>query len=105
MAGRLNQALELLGYAKAKKNSQKASLIASVLLFASVNDDAELMAECDAELKLLGDSKTGIESIQINVAKGQRVSGRADGLRVQINMGDNQRVAGRDYIERKNGKL
>lgn len=100
MANRLSQALEQLGYALAKQNSQKASLIASILGFASVNEDAELMAECEAELKLLGDSKVGIESIQINVANGQRVSGRADGLRVQINMGDNQRVAGRDYIER-----
>jgi hypothetical protein len=100
MTDRLNQALQQLGYAQAKKNNQKASLIASILLFASINVDAELMDECEAELKLLGDSKTGIESIQINVAQGQRVSGSADGLRVQINMGDNQRVAGRDYIER-----
>jgi len=48
---RLQQALELLGYAQEQKPHQRSNLVSAIALFAGVNGDSELEAQCDLELQ------------------------------------------------------
>lgn len=50
---KLESALQLLGYEKAKHLHQKHVLISAISSFASVTNDEELEAACDEELDRL----------------------------------------------------
>ncbi|WP_041647833.1 hypothetical protein [Aromatoleum aromaticum] len=50
MATRLDQALTLLGYQDAKQLHYRSNLVHAIHLFAGVQGDAKLEAECEAEI-------------------------------------------------------
>ena len=98
---RLEQALELLGYANAKELHHQSNLIHSIALFAGLSDDAELEAECEREIQRLRAevaAKQEPVEVTVNIGDDQRNAGRGH-RGIQINIGRNQRNCGGDFHE------
>ena len=101
MATRLEQALELLGYSRAKELHHQSNLIHSIALFAGLGHDAELEAECEQEIQRLRiDVAAKHEPVEfsVNIGDDQRNAGRGH-RGIQINIGRNQRNCGGDFHE------
>ena len=101
MTTRLEQALELLGYTRAKELHHQGNLIHSIALFAGLAHDAELEAECEREIqRLRAEVATKQEPVEVtvNIGDDQRNAGRGH-RGIQINIGRNQRNCGGDFHE------
>jgi len=101
MATRLEQALELLGYTRAKELHHQSNLIHSIALFAGLAQDAELEAECEREIqRLRAEVATKQEPVDVTVNIGDDQRNAGHGHRgIQINIGRNQRNCGGDFHE------
>ncbi|MER2540204.1 MAG: hypothetical protein ABTQ26_13270 [Azonexus sp.] len=101
MATRLEQALELLGYARAKELHHQSNLIHAIALFAGISEDAELEAECEREIQRLRAevaAKQEPVEVTVNIGDDQRNAGRGH-RGIHINIGRNQRNCGGDFHE------
>lgn len=101
MATRLEQALELLGYARTKELHHQSNLIHSIASFAVLSDDAELEAECEREIQRLRAAVAAKQEpveVTVNIGDDQRNAGRGH-RGIQINIGRNQRNCGGDFHE------
>lgn len=99
---RLEQAIELLGYAHAKELHHQSNLIHAISLFAGISGDANLEAECEREIQRIRAevaAKQEPVAVSVNVGDNQRNAGRGQGG-IQINIGRNQRNCGGDFHER-----
>lgn len=100
MATRLEQALELLGYSRAKALHHQSNLIHSIALFAGLGHDSELEAECEQEIQRLRIEVAAMQEpveVTVNIGDDQRNAGGHRGI--QINIGRNQRNCGGDFHE------
>ena len=98
---RLEQALELLGYARAKGLHHQSNLVHAISLFAGLSGDADLEAECEHEIQRIRAevaAKQAPAAVTVNVGDNQRNAGRGQGG-IQINIGRNQRNCGGDFYE------
>lgn len=101
MPTRFEQALELLGYARAKELHHQSNLIHAISLFAGLSGDADLEAECEREIHRIRAevaAKQAPAAVTVNVGDNQRNAGRGQGG-IQINIGRNQRNCGGDFHE------
>lgn len=101
MPTRLEQALELLGYARATELHHQSNLIHAISLFAGLSGDFELEAECEREIQRIRAevaAKQASAAVTVNVGDNQRNAGRGQGG-IQINIGRNQRNCGGDFYE------
>ena len=101
MPTRLEQALELLGYARAKGLHHQSNLVHAISLFAGLSGDADLEAECEHEIQRIRAelaAKQASAAVTVNVGDNQRNAGRGQGG-IQINIGRNQRNCGGDFYE------
>lgn len=101
MVTRLEQTLELLGYANAKELHHQTNLIHAIALFAGVSGDAELQAECNREIRLVQAAIAAQRepiTPTVNVGDNQRNAWSGHGG-IQINIGKNQRNCGGDFYE------
>lgn len=102
MPTRLEHALELLGYARAKELHHQSNLIHAISLFAGISGDADLEVECEREIQRIRAevaAKQEHVAVSVNVGDNQRNAGRIPGS-LQINIGRNQRNCGGDFHER-----
>ena len=101
MPTRFEQALELLGYARATELHHQSNLIHAISLFAGLSGDFELEAECEREIQRIRAevaAKQAPAAVTVNVGDNQRNAGRGQGG-IQINIGRNQRNCGGDFYE------
>ncbi len=101
MRTRLEQALELLGYANAKELHHQSNLIHTIALFAGLSGDAELETQCEQELQRIRAevaAKQKPVAVTVNIGDDQRNAGHGH-RGIQINIGRNQRNCGGDFHE------
>lgn len=101
MSTRLEQALELLGYANAKELHHQSNLIHAIALFSDISCNAELGAECAREIQRVRAAIAAKQKpvvVTVSMCDDLRNTG-CGGQDTQITVGSNTHKSGGGFQE------